>query len=105
VKKTEDMFIRFDRIYKLNGQTPHDGIGRALRRIARLKHSDAYKMINAVRYRYRYLVIECVTVRLEYGSAPSSCCHHPRRVAAFFVDAGDALLAPSLRVASAFTTR
>ena len=33
VKKIEDIFIRYDRIHErdrqMNGQTPHDGIGRA----------------------------------------------------------------------------
>jgi len=33
VKKIEDIFIRYDRIHErdrqMDGQTPHDGIGRA----------------------------------------------------------------------------
>jgi len=29
VKNSDDMFIRFDTTHERDGQTPHDGIGRA----------------------------------------------------------------------------
>jgi len=43
-EKTEDTFIRFDRIHELDGwtdrRTPHDGVGRAYASIARQKNVE-----------------------------------------------------------------
>jgi len=116
VKKTEDMFIRFDRIYKLNGQTPHDGIGRALRRIARLKHSDAYKMINAVQvlgYRVRYCkarIWQRAVFLLPPPTSRRSVLRRRRRCVAGAVVAGgisvyDSLTSIDIRISESTTSR
>ena len=58
-KKTEDIFIRFDRIHERDGhtdrQTPHDGIGRAYAIASRGKKTQARtkRLVNSTNIRLK----------------------------------------------------